>query len=179
MGLPKTTKGIREILARLTKNTPALVRKRPVTKAYEYHIDCLPIEAQCAIRERHLQQLMISAPVDDAGKQPTVSKVSTDPEKLGKLDVYRRCPAIVDFATGGLLIFCCPLGINRRQESTARARQICGCKGTYRTYGESGGKDSRYGATHQCHVPSRGVYLRLEAVIVGVSDCCRRENRTV
>ncbi|MGX8941866.1 Mu transposase C-terminal domain-containing protein [Symbiopectobacterium sp. Eva_TO] len=95
MGLPKTTKGIREILSRLTKNTPALVRKRQGTKAYEYHIDCLPIEAQCAIRERHLKQLMIAAPVDDAGKQPSVSKVSTDHEKLGKLDVYRRCPALV------------------------------------------------------------------------------------
>lgn len=95
MGLPKTTKGIREILARLTKNTPALVRKRQGTKAYEYHIDCLPIEAQCAIRERHLQQLMIAAPVDDAVKKTTVSKVNTDPEKLGKLDVYRRCPALV------------------------------------------------------------------------------------
>ncbi|WP_334469533.1 Mu transposase C-terminal domain-containing protein [Arsenophonus sp. PmNCSU2021_1] len=95
MGLPKTTKGIREILARLTKNTPDLVRKRPGTKAYEYHIDCLPAEAQCAIRERHLQQLMIAAPVDAAAKQPTVSKVSTDPEKLGKLEVYRRCPALL------------------------------------------------------------------------------------
>ncbi|BAN97848.1 hypothetical protein E05_30820 [Plautia stali symbiont] len=95
IGLPKTTKGIREILARLTKNSPDLVRKRQGTKAYEYHIDCLPIEAQCAIRERHLQQLMIAAPVDDVVKQPVVSKANSNLEKAGKLDVYRRCPALV------------------------------------------------------------------------------------
>ncbi|WP_334471363.1 DNA-binding protein [Arsenophonus sp. PmNCSU2021_1] len=94
-GLPSTVQGLRWSLNKWAAGSVSMKRKRPGTKAYEYHIDCLPPEAQNAIRERHLQQLMIAAPVDDAAKQPTVSKVNTDPEKLGKLDVYRRCPALI------------------------------------------------------------------------------------
>lgn len=94
-GLPVTVQGLRLALNKWASGSESMKRKRPGSKAYEYHIDCLPIEAQCAIRERHLQQLMIAAPVDDAVKQPVVSKVSTDPEKLGKLDIYQRCPALI------------------------------------------------------------------------------------
>lgn len=94
-GLPVTVQGLRLALNKWARDSESMKRKRPGTKAYEYYIDCLPADAQCAIREHHLQQLMIAAPVDDAGKQPSVSKVNTDQEKLGKLDVYRRCPALI------------------------------------------------------------------------------------
>lgn len=45
-GLPGTVQGIRNRLNKLSGDHPELIRKRTGTKAFEYHIDCLPEAAQ-------------------------------------------------------------------------------------------------------------------------------------
>ncbi|OZI15529.1 transposase [Sodalis-like symbiont of Philaenus spumarius] len=94
-GLPGTVQGIRLALNKWAGNAETMKRKRAGTKAYEYHIDCLPAEAQRVLRERHLQQMMTAAPADAAASKTEVSKANADLEKAGKLDVYRRCPALI------------------------------------------------------------------------------------
>ncbi|EDE8445107.1 multidrug DMT transporter permease, partial [Salmonella enterica subsp. enterica serovar Pomona] len=51
-GLPVTTKGIREALVRFSGEHPEFVRKREGTKAFEYHIDCLPGRAREIVKRR-------------------------------------------------------------------------------------------------------------------------------
>lgn len=53
-GLPGTVQGIRLALNKWAGNADSMKRKRAGTKAYEYHIDCQPAEAQRVLRERHL-----------------------------------------------------------------------------------------------------------------------------
>ncbi|EIR0331008.1 transposase, partial [Salmonella enterica subsp. enterica serovar Give] len=55
-GLPVTTKGIREALIRFSGQRPELVRRRAGTKAFEYHIDCLPEQAREIVKRRFLNQ---------------------------------------------------------------------------------------------------------------------------
>ncbi|EMZ1070265.1 hypothetical protein ABC498_004258, partial [Salmonella enterica] len=65
-GLPGTVQGIRWTLNRATEQHPEWRRKRAGSKAFEYHIDCLPAEVQKVLRERLLKQLMAtSAPASD------------------------------------------------------------------------------------------------------------------
>ncbi|OFC61511.1 DNA-binding protein [Candidatus Erwinia dacicola] len=60
-GLPATPKGIREALVRLSAGNQSLFRRREGTKAFEYHIDCLPETARDVVKRRFLQQVMESA----------------------------------------------------------------------------------------------------------------------
>lgn len=60
-GLPKTAKGIREALSRFSGDSKELVRKRNGSKAFEYHIDCLPQNAQEVLRTRQIKELMTGA----------------------------------------------------------------------------------------------------------------------
>ncbi|ECC9576494.1 DDE-type integrase/transposase/recombinase [Salmonella enterica subsp. houtenae] len=60
-GLPVTTKGIREALIRFSGQHPELVRRRAGTKAFEYHIDCLPAEVQKFLRDRQIRKLLNDA----------------------------------------------------------------------------------------------------------------------
>lgn len=57
-GLPATTKGVQEALFRLFSVHPDFVRKREGTKAYEYHVDCLPESAREAVQARMPRQLL-------------------------------------------------------------------------------------------------------------------------
>uniref|UniRef100_UPI00244E53AF DNA-binding protein n=1 Tax=Rahnella sp. ChDrAdgB13 TaxID=1850581 RepID=UPI00244E53AF len=58
VGLPATVKGIREALCRLSAGTPEWVRKREGTKAFEYHVDCLPEEARKVVQARAAQRVL-------------------------------------------------------------------------------------------------------------------------
>ncbi|EKJ4803611.1 multidrug DMT transporter permease, partial [Escherichia coli] len=49
-GLPTREHNVRARLDRVIENKPELRRKREGTKAFEYHIDCLPAEAQKVLR---------------------------------------------------------------------------------------------------------------------------------
>ncbi|MCP1065734.1 hypothetical protein M5G07_10620 [Serratia symbiotica] len=43
-GLPGTAQGLRLALKKRAGTAPDLVRKREGSKAFEYHIDCLPAD---------------------------------------------------------------------------------------------------------------------------------------
>lgn len=94
VGMPVTTKGIRQALDRAANGSPALCRKRQGSKAFEYHIDCLPFAAQEQVRSRFVQQMMttpdISAPV------PTPVSPPTKGREEGKIALYRQCPALME-----------------------------------------------------------------------------------
>nr|WP_228723042.1 hypothetical protein [Limnobaculum xujianqingii] len=93
-GMPVTTKGIRQALDRAANGSPALCRKREGSKAFEYHIDCLPIAAQEQVRARFVQQMMtkpdisatVPAPVSPTAKGRDESKIA----------LYRQCPALME-----------------------------------------------------------------------------------
>lgn len=57
-GLPVTQKGIREALKRYVATAPECVRKRQGTKAFEYHIDCLPVAIREQVRQRHYAAIL-------------------------------------------------------------------------------------------------------------------------
>ncbi|WP_335334059.1 DNA-binding protein [Candidatus Sodalis pierantonius] len=91
-GLPATTKGIRQALCRYSGGSPELVRKRPGTKAFEYHIDCLPEQTREIIKQRHYKSLIAQAPaqpVDESVKRGSAIK-SRD-----ELAIMRQCPALL------------------------------------------------------------------------------------
>ncbi|MBH1915688.1 transposase, partial [Serratia marcescens] len=57
-GLPGTAQGLRLALKKRADNSPDLVRKRQGSKAFEYHIDCLPEAARAAATERHYKSVL-------------------------------------------------------------------------------------------------------------------------
>ncbi|MGL5800402.1 MAG: DNA-binding protein, partial [Plesiomonas sp.] len=57
-GLPVTAQGIRVALNKRAGDSSALKQKRDGSKAFVYHIDCLPEETQIAVRERHYNALL-------------------------------------------------------------------------------------------------------------------------
>ncbi|MGQ8700571.1 Mu transposase C-terminal domain-containing protein [Serratia marcescens] len=93
-GLPATTKGIREALSRNAGDSSALKRKREGSKAFEYHIDCLPAEAREIVRQRHYKSVLeqsgcksVDVPVPN--KRPNLKS----PQQL---EIMRKCPALLD-----------------------------------------------------------------------------------
>ncbi|EJF9114399.1 transposase, partial [Salmonella enterica] len=56
-GLPSTPRGIRK----LAKKSGWVFRKRAGSKAFEYHIDCLPEQAREIVKRRFLNQAVASA----------------------------------------------------------------------------------------------------------------------
>ncbi|WP_236851745.1 DNA-binding protein [Candidatus Sodalis pierantonius] len=93
LGLPSTAQGMRLTLKKISTNSPDLVRKRSGTKAFEYHIDCLPEQTREIIKQRHYKSLIAQAPaqpVDESVKRSTAIK-SRD-----ELAIMRQCPALLD-----------------------------------------------------------------------------------
>ncbi|EAN3292264.1 transposase [Salmonella enterica subsp. enterica serovar Sandiego] len=117
-GFPSAEKNARIRLERATEQHPEWRRKRAGSKAFEYHIDCLPAEVQKVLRERHLKQLMAtSAPASDV---PAVVKARTpkNPDDVRKIDVYRKCPALMEEKLAELTD-------NQRRAADARAALVC------------------------------------------------------
>ncbi|EBP4103980.1 DDE-type integrase/transposase/recombinase [Salmonella enterica subsp. enterica] len=117
-GFPSAEKNARIRLERATEQHPEWRRKRAGSKAFEYHIDCLPAEVQKVLRERHLEQLMAtSAPASDV---PAVVKARTpkNPDDVRKIDVYRKCPALMEEKLAELTD-------NQRRAADARAALVC------------------------------------------------------
>ncbi|EFX7053198.1 transposase [Shigella sonnei] len=94
-GMPGTAQGVRLALKKLAGNTPELVRKRQGTKAFEYHIDCLPVETQDAVRERHFKALLASQENETSSASvPQKSKSHIKPSQ--ELELMRQCPALLE-----------------------------------------------------------------------------------
>ena len=102
-GLPKTAKGIREALCRFSAGSEELVRKRTGSKAFEYHIDCLPEAAQKALRARQIKELMNGSPKElpvAPADSPAAPRAKGAEES--KIAVYRKCPALMEQKLNGL-----------------------------------------------------------------------------
>lgn len=88
-GLPVTTKGIREALVRFSGEHPEFVRKREGTKAFEYHIDCLPGRAREIVKRRLFNQVVASAEHCQAD-----ARVSVTSKARQELVLMQKCPAL-------------------------------------------------------------------------------------
>ncbi|ECI5214665.1 transposase [Salmonella enterica subsp. diarizonae] len=97
-GLPKTIKGIREALQRSCGECEGMMRKREGTKAFEFHIDCLPDMARKALQARQIKALMNQPATEKSEPQSPRAKSQEE----GKMAVYRRCPALFEQTLGAL-----------------------------------------------------------------------------
>ncbi|WP_312836818.1 transposase [Pantoea sp.] len=98
-GLPGTLQGLRFTLNKRAAGLPEMVRRRAGTKAYEYHIDCLPEAAQDIVRARVARQLLQrsagTSVSGGAAKSGLVTRAGG--EKVQQvLGLYRKCPALLD-----------------------------------------------------------------------------------
>ena len=89
-GFPSAEKNIRARLDRLAENNPEWKRKREGTKAFEYHIDCLPAEAQKVLRKRLTHQVLEDAQLPVVVEQKAVKNVAVRDE----LEVMVKCPEL-------------------------------------------------------------------------------------
>ncbi|ARF51356.1 Mu transposase C-terminal domain-containing protein [Pantoea stewartii] len=96
-GLPVTEKGMREALNRYTAGNESLLRRREGTKAFEYHIDCLPDAAREVVKQRLLQRVIES---DDAGEVAVSAGVVAKPRL--ELRLMQDCPALAKREAGKL-----------------------------------------------------------------------------
>ncbi|WP_241825918.1 Mu transposase C-terminal domain-containing protein [Izhakiella australiensis] len=92
-GLPGTSQGLRLTLNKRTSGAPHLVRKRQGTKAFEYHVDCLPEETRRIVLERHYQQLLASQTPVESGKP---AQRPAHAPKSQELALIRQCPALLE-----------------------------------------------------------------------------------
>lgn len=105
-GLPATTKGIRESLERASGGHPELVRKREGSKAFEFHIDCLPAAAREVVQARRLESVLQKPEVQEQlPLEPVVPAAKGRAEALRispELEVMRKCPALLERQLGSL-----------------------------------------------------------------------------
>ncbi|HAK8655783.1 TPA: transposase, partial [Salmonella enterica] len=88
-GLPGTVQGIRWALNRATEQNPEWRRKREGTKAFEYHIDCLPEQAREVVKRRLFNQVVASAEHCQAD-----ARVSVTSKARQELVLMQKCPAL-------------------------------------------------------------------------------------
>lgn len=92
-GLPSMEHNIRNNLNKRAGGNSDMRRRRQGSKAYEYHLECLPAEAQAVIRERHYQALMEQT----AKAEPVTTPVKNSSIKpRNKLVLIRQCPALLE-----------------------------------------------------------------------------------
>lgn len=108
-GMPGTLQGIRWAMNKRAGNAPELMRRRLGTKAFEYHIDCLPPQAREEVQRRHYNTLLQQQPV----KAPAVAKTTASSSQL--LEIVRQCPAVLDQKTAEL---------TQKQRDIADARMV-------------------------------------------------------
>lgn len=96
-GLPKTAKGVREALCRFSAGSNELVRKRNGSKAFEYHIDCLPHGVQEVLRARHIKEIMAgNETVHQNVIEPKTHAPRGKAAEESKIAIYRKCPALME-----------------------------------------------------------------------------------
>ncbi|MDI7238710.1 Mu transposase C-terminal domain-containing protein [Providencia huaxiensis] len=96
VGLPDFPTRVQNIRSRLDKysgENESLRRRRTGTKAFEYHIDCLPKAAQEVIKQRHFNAVLEQKKTDNA-LEKTVSNTSVKP--VDELALMRQCPALLE-----------------------------------------------------------------------------------
>ncbi|ELL9162966.1 transposase, partial [Salmonella enterica] len=88
-GFPSAEKNVRIRLERATEQNPEWRRKRAGTKAFEYHIDCLPEQAREIVKRRFLNQAVASAENCQASVHVAVTSKARQ-----ELVLMQQCPAL-------------------------------------------------------------------------------------
>lgn len=117
-GMPATERGCRKYLDNLAAKVPDVRRKRVGTKAFEYHIDFLPVNTQEEIKNRYYNSLL-------SEKTLSTKVVSTRPRSdtatKKNISLIRQCPALLDREVNSL---------------TAKQKQIADARATLALYVE-------------------------------------------
>jgi putative transposase len=94
-GMPQTSQGVRYLLNKSAGDIVELKRKREGSKAFEYHIDCLPAEAREVVRQRHYQEVLEQTAEVAAVDAPVVAKKAVV-KPSQELELIRQCPALLE-----------------------------------------------------------------------------------
>jgi putative transposase len=114
-GMPGTAQGVRYSIRKLA-SSEHFRRKRAGSKTIEYSIDCLPPITQRALRERHVAQLMASAP-QEITTQPPVKRERKQ-NVVQPVEAYRGSPQLVEERLNALTE-------NQRKVAEARIALVC------------------------------------------------------
>ncbi|MGK0747522.1 Mu transposase C-terminal domain-containing protein [Yokenella regensburgei] len=96
-GLPGTAQGVRYTLNKCAAGLPEMMRRRQGTKAFEYHVDCLPEDARKIVKRRFFNKAAESS--DDC--QPG-TPVSVTVKARQELALMQQCPALAKREADGL-----------------------------------------------------------------------------
>lgn len=95
-GMPGMEHNIRNKLDKCAGGHTELRRRREGTKAFEYHIDCLPDAARVAVQSRMARQVLAeSREVVPAGAGGDVVVAGGEKVQV-EIDLYRKCPALLE-----------------------------------------------------------------------------------
>ncbi|HDL7646518.1 TPA: transposase [Yersinia enterocolitica] len=114
-GMPGTAQGVRYSIRKLA-SSEHFRRKRAGSKTIEYSIDCLPSVTQRALRERHVAQLMATAP-QEITTQPPVKRERKQ-NVVQPVEAYRGSPQLVEERLNALTE-------NQRKVAEARIALVC------------------------------------------------------
>ncbi|EIJ6735509.1 Mu transposase C-terminal domain-containing protein, partial [Escherichia coli] len=112
---PGTAQGVRYSIRKLA-SSEHFRRKRAGSKTIEYSIDCLPPVTQRALRERHVAQLMATAP-QEITTQPPVKRERKQ-NVVQPVEAYRGSPQLVEERLNALTE-------NQRKVAEARIALVC------------------------------------------------------
>lgn len=91
--MPGTAQGVRGALNKLVGSSTALKRKCEGSKAFEYHVDCLPSATKNAVRERYLNSILKA---EKTGVKRDLKTSKNAVRVTQELDLMRQCPAILE-----------------------------------------------------------------------------------
>ncbi|HEA8674382.1 TPA: transposase [Escherichia coli] len=114
-GMPGTAQGVRYSIKKMA-SSEHFRRKRAGSKTIEYSIDCLPQVTQRALRERHVAQLMATAP-QEITTQPPVKRERKQ-NVVQPVEAYRGSPQLVEERLNALTE-------NQRKVAEARIALVC------------------------------------------------------
>ena len=114
-GMPGTAQGVRYSIKKMA-SSEHFRRKRAGSKTIEYSIDCLPPITQQALRERHVAQLMATAP-QEITTQPPVKRERKQ-NVVQPVEAYRGSPQLVEERLNTLTE-------NQRKVAEARIALVC------------------------------------------------------
>ncbi|SMG60804.1 putative transposase [Cedecea sp. NFIX57] len=97
---------VRNRLDKIASNSPELRRRRTGTKAFEYHVDCLPAAVREVVLARRAEAVLQKPEVQEQlPLEPAVPAVKGHAERLRvsvELEVMRKCPALLERQLGSL-----------------------------------------------------------------------------
>ncbi|UAN57287.1 transposase [Serratia sp. JSRIV004] len=94
-GFPSMLHNIRNNLNKRAGGNSDLRRRRTGSKAFEYHVDCLPREAREVVLARHYQQV-VEVASDTAVVTTVTAERKTGIKPREELDILNQCPALLE-----------------------------------------------------------------------------------